>query len=224
MRKTRWQFTTSAVLIGCCFQLSEVWGLNNKMLNWWLLSQLLASYGKLFQILFKYPKLTVPSRKDAFVYDHICRTAAPCCCNVIVRVVFAGPLSNFLSFSSAILRTPKKVKLQEFIMMINPKTHTFPNLLRGSCSKPQVAGYWQEAADGAPSGAWSAVPLPSYFHTIQHVAPPNIIHRDLSLDMHHWSALWGGTKSILKSILIKVCSTKLVNKQHLPIAKSCAVG
>ena len=55
-------------------------------------------------------------------------------------------------------------------------------------------------------------------------SPPHIIHRDLSLDMHHWSALWGGTKSILKSILIKVCSTKLVNKQHLPIAKSCAVG
>ena len=55
-------------------------------------------------------------------------------------------------------------------------------------------------------------------------SPPRIIHCDLSLDMHHWSALWGGTKSILKSILIKVCSTKLVNKQHLPIAKSCAVG
>ena len=56
-------------------------------------------------------------------------------------------------------------------MMINPKTHTFPNLLRGSCSKPQVAGYWQEAADGAPS----VVPLPSYFHTIQHVAPPVLL-------------------------------------------------
>ena len=88
---------------------------------------------------------------------------APCYCNVIVRVVFAGPLCNFLSFISAILQTPKKVKLQEFIMMINPKTHTFPNLLRGSGTKPQVAGYWQEATDRAPSGGLKCCTLAFIF-------------------------------------------------------------
>ena len=91
----------------------------------------------------------------------------------------------------------------------------------------QAAGCRILAGSGWRGSEWRLevlYPLPSYFHTIQHIAPPRIIHCDLSLDMHHWSALWGGTKSILKSILIKVCSTKLVNKQHLPIAKCCAVG
>ena len=48
-------------------------------------------------------------------------------------------------------------------MMINPKTHTFPNLLRGSGTKPQVAGYWQEATDRAPSGGLKCCTLAFIF-------------------------------------------------------------